>query len=167
MRLLVILIIMIPGMAHALGVGYADTFCKNIQTIIDAHPRYVWGGSVSEAKGLDCSGYIYLGAKRSGFPVFRTTARNMRLGLGGWIGYDLSVFDSEALDLVWWTFTATRPDGHIGILWRDRDGMPTVTHASGSAKGVVVGFLQGSLFRDISGIRRLRFGESSAVKQEK
>jgi hypothetical protein len=146
-------------LAYGLGEQYANSFKKNIQTIINAHPKYVWGGSESEAKGVDCSGYIYLAAKRSGMPVSRTTARNMRHGLGGWTGNNILFNSAEELDIVWWTFTSARSDGHIGILWQDRNGFPAVTHASSSSGGVVVGYIQGSLFRDISALRRLTIGE--------
>jgi hypothetical protein len=160
MRLFLILgLILISNLSYGFGVQYATSFKKNIQTIINGHPRYVWGGSESEAKGVDCSGYIHLAAKRSGMPVSRTTSRNMRHGLGGWTGYDILFNSAEELDIVWWSFTSARPNGHIGILWRDRSGLPAVTHSSSTQKGVVVGYLEGPLFRDITAIRRLSIGD--------
>lgn len=160
MRLFLILgLILISNLSYGFGVQYATSFKKNIQTIINGHPRYVWGGSESEAKGVDCSGYIYLAAKRSGMPVSRTTSRNMRRGLGGWYANDIMLDSTEELDIIWWSFTSARPDGHIGILWRDRSGLPAVTHSSSTQKGVVVGYLEGPLFRDISAIRRLSIGD--------
>ena len=167
LRLCALFLILSTGLAYGLGVNYADSFRKNIQTIIDAHPRYVWGGSETESKGLDCSGYIYLSAKRSGMAISRTVARNMRYGLSGWVGYDIELRDTEELDLIWWTFSTARPHGHIGILWRDKAGLPAVTHASGSSRGVVVGWLQGSLFRDISAIRRLTIGDIAPGRRDK
>jgi hypothetical protein len=167
MRLFLILgLILISNLSYGFGVQYANSFKKNIQTIINAHPRYVWGGSESEAKGVDCSGYIHLAAKRSGMPVSRTTSRNMRHGLGGWAGYDIMFNSAEELDIVWWSFTSTRPNGHIGILWRDKDGFPAVTHSSTSSKGVTVGYIQGSLFRDISAVRRITLGESPKTRRD-
>jgi len=160
MRLFLILgLILSSNLAYGLGDQYAKPFKQNIQTIINAHPRYVWGESTRESRGLDCSGYIFLGAKRAGMPVSRTTSRNMRRGLGGWNGVDIMFHSTEELDIIWWTFTSARPDGHIGILWRDRSGLPAVTHSSSTQKGVVVGYLEGALFRDISAIRRLIIGD--------
>ena len=65
---------------------YRHSFGNNLKTIIDSKAAYVWGGAESEQKGLDCSGYIYLAARRSGMPAKRTTGLFMERGLGGWRG---------------------------------------------------------------------------------
>jgi hypothetical protein len=146
---------------YALDGHYADSFRKNLWIIIDRHPAYSWSGSESEQKGVDCSGYIYLAAKRSGIPVKRITAIQMRFGTGGWIGKDANLGDAGELDLVWWTWIDKphRPHGHVGVVLTGRQsGLFEVTHSS-SSKGVVVQELKGYLFRDISAIRRIDVGD--------
>lgn len=141
---------------------WEDSFKREIAYIARQHPRYVWGGAESEAKGLDCSGYIFLAAKRAGIPgITRTTAYNMALGLGGWQGEDIEWYQSNPLDLMWWTFPS-KPDrihGHVGVLWFDHDGFHMVTHASMSRGKIVIDELKGTLWEDISKIRHLTIGD--------
>lgn len=130
-------------------------FEKELRWILKQKPKYVWGGT-SDVTGIDCSGYLWLAAKRSGLPVFRTTAKNMACARDGWtfLGKHLGVRDAEELDFVWWTFIKSRPFGHIGVLLRDQNTLfPGVTHAS-SKRGVVLDPLQGTLLRDIAQIKR-------------
>jgi len=83
----------------------------------------------------------------------------MSRGGGGWIGTNILFRDSREMDITWWTFTATRPNGHLGVLIRHpASGVPAVTHAS-SKRGIVCDYIQGSLFRDISKCRRLSIGD--------
>jgi len=137
----------------ALGPGYQAAFERELKTIIDRHPRYQWGGSVNEDKGLDCSGYLFLAARRGGLPVKRTTAARMMVGEGGWIGVKVPFSAGTMLDLVGWTFR--RRFDHIGILWHNR----TVTHSS-SRRGVVVDPMRGALKKTLSGIRHLTIGDT-------
>ena len=146
---------------YALDGHYADSFRKNLWIIIDRHPAYSWGGSESEQKGVDCSGYLYLAAKRSGIPVKRITAIQMRFGAGGWIGRDTDLGHAGELDLVWWTWINKphRPHGHVGVFLIGRkSGLLEVTHSS-SSRGVVFQELKGIFLRDISAIRRLDIGD--------
>jgi hypothetical protein len=130
----------------------ALAFERELQNIIDKKPAYVWGGSESEEKGLDCSGYIFLAARRSGLNVNRTTAFRMAQGDSGWKGMTLSSVDKDHLDLIFWTFTSERPHGHVGAVW---EHPKQATHASGSKGCVVVAPIQGPLEKNISRIRRL------------
>ncbi len=142
---------------EALGAKYGNWFKRNLTFIVAKHPRYVFGGSGSDlTSGLDCSGYIFRAAKWSGMPVRRTTARRMALGEGGWIGRNSTIDNACELDLVWWTFKATRPNGHIGAIFNDSRH---VTHAS-SSRGVVVDRLQGVLIQKITKVRRLTIGDA-------
>ena len=112
---------------------------------------------------MDCSGYLYLAAKRSGIPVRRVTAMQMRTGLGGWIGKDTDLGHAGELDLVWWTWIDKphRPHGHVGVFLIGRkSGLMEVTHSS-SSRGVVVQELNGQMFRDISAIRNLKIGDKN------
>ena len=146
---------------YALEGHYADSFRKNLWIIIDRHPAYSWGGSESEQKGVDCSGYIYLAAKRSGIPVKRVTAFQMRHGAGGWIGKESDLGHTGELDLVWWTWIDKphRPHGHVGVfLIGRRSELMEVNHSS-SSHGVIIQELKGQLFRDVSAIRRLDIGD--------
>ena len=152
---------LVSSNCYGLGDCYSLSFRKNLWLIIDRHPAYRWGGAESEQKGLDCSGYIYLAAKRSGIPVRRVTAMQMRQGLGGWIGRDTDLGNAGEPDLVWWTWIDKphRPHGHVGVfLIGRRSELLEVTHSS-SSRGVVVQELKGQLFWDISAIRRLNVGD--------
>ncbi len=154
---------LISSNCYGLGDWYSFSFRKNLWLIIDRHPVYSWGGSESERKGLDCSGYIYLAAKRSGIPVRRVTAMQMRQGLGGWIGRDTDLGHAGELDLVWWTWIDKphRPHGHVGVfLIGRRSELLEVTHSS-SSHGVIIQELKGMFLRDISDIRNLVIGNQN------
>lgn len=156
--LAVMLILLIPISGYSLSSKYETTLKQNLWLIIEKKPKYVWGGSESEEKGIDCSGYLYLAAKRSGIPVTRTTAILMEQGLGGWHGKRITLDDAQELDIVWWTWLnkPQRKHGHIGFFLVNTRGsnLLEVTHSS-SSKGVVIQQLRGSLLRDISSIKRL------------
>jgi hypothetical protein len=146
---------------YGLGDCYSLSFRKNLWLIIDRHPVYSWGGAESEKNGVDCSGYLHLAAKRSGIPVKRVAAFQMRHGAGGWIGKDTDLRNAGELDLVWWTWIDKphRPHGHVGVfLIGRRSELLEVTHSS-SSRGVVVQELKGIFLRDISAIRRLIIGD--------
>ena len=140
---------------EALGIGYRRAFAFELQHIIDRHPHYLWGGAEDEREGLDCSGYVYLAARRAGLNGRRTTARRMGEGDNGW---DSTVIrgpgNSRHCDLVFWTLKATRPNGHVGVRWyKDR-----VTHSS-SSRGVVVDRFKGYWVKHLTRIRRLTQGD--------
>jgi hypothetical protein len=159
--IIICIILLISLNCYGLGNPYSESFRKNLWLIIDRHPGYFWGGAEDEKKGVDCSGYIYLAAKRSGVPVKRVTAIQMRTGLGGWLGKDTDLGNAGELDLVWWTWIDKphRPNGHVGVfLIGRRSELMEVTHSS-SSHGVIIQELKGQLFRDISAIRRLDVGD--------
>jgi len=141
---------------EAIGYEEAERFRSEVARIVDARPRYVWGGSHSEASGLDCSGMVFLAARRAGLPVRRTTAERMYYGDAGWTGYCVGHNDRQELDLIWWRFKPTRPYGHVGIVFRDRD---SAAHASSSRGYTGVSAIAGALLKNISGVRRLNHGE--------
>lgn len=148
--------------AHSLDKVFAERFKRNLQIIIRAHPSYKWGGSTSERDGLDCSGYIYLAAKRSAWPVYRTTAHDVALGNGGWKGYPITLNEADECDLCFWRWVdkyghQSKEDVHMGALLRDDDGLPAVTH-SGS-RGVVRDQLRGKLLRDMTKVKHLTIGD--------
>jgi hypothetical protein len=154
---------------EALGPLYTRNFRSELKAIIDVHPRYQWGGSESERKGLDCSGYLFLAARRAGLPVRRTTSHRMARGESGWDSVAVARDSIKPCDMVFWTFKERRPDGHVGVIWSAckrnysqneddrRDACPTVTHAS-SRRGVVIAVLRGYLKRRMSKISRLTIG---------
>ncbi len=134
------------------------SFKRQLHFIIAKHPRYTWGGSDLVA-GVDCSGYIFLAAKWAAIPgVTRTTAHRMAQGLGGWDSKKIHMDQPSECDLIFWTFTATRPCGHVGAFLEDRDKGLLVTHASAS-RGVVLEKLRGVLASSASLIRRLTIGD--------
>jgi hypothetical protein len=159
MALILCFLLLIPVEGLTLGVNYEYALEKQLRLIIAKHPRYVWGGAESEEKGLDCSGYIYLASRRAALPVSRQTAFGMALNRGGWISAPILFRDTRELDIVWWTFSKDRPNGHVGVLIKHpRTCLPAVTHAS-SKRGVITDYLSGSLFRDISRTKRLTIGD--------
>jgi len=78
----------------------------------------------------------------------------MALGESGWTNSVVARGRSVLLDLVFWTFTGRRPNGHVGVLW----GNGRVTHAS-SKRGVVVDLLQGYLLETLTQVVRLNIGD--------
>ncbi len=141
--------------AEALSLEYAKAFGRELQSIINKNPRYLWGGSSDESKGLDCSGYLFLAARRAGMPVRRTTAGLMAEGHGGWTGKTVAFEDVDGLDLVFWTFKNSRPNGHVGAGW---DAGGKVTHAS-FRRGVVIDEFKGRLKSAVTKIIRLTLGD--------
>ena len=163
--LTVLFVIGFSGSCYGLADNYKRSFRDNLRLIIDRRPAYVWGGAESEAKGLDCSGYIYLAARRSGMPVKRTTAMFMERGLAGWLSDKSTLDNTDELDLIWWTWKTnpSRVHGHVGVFLVNRDsGLLEVTHSS-SRRGVIIQPLTGSLLRDMSSVRRLRLGGAEAA----
>ena len=158
----ILLILCVASSAIALDTKYELALKRNLWIIIDKHPAYLWGGAESEEKGIDCSGYLYLAAKRAGIPVCRTTAIQMEAGLAGWTGKKVTLDDASELDIVWWTWKTSpnRRHGHIGFFLINNRGskLLEVTHSS-SSKGVVIQQLRGTLLRDISSIKRLTIGD--------
>jgi hypothetical protein len=160
MALVLCILLLVPLECAGLGINYEKSLEQQLRIIIAKHPRYVWGGSEDETKGLDCSGYIYLASRRAALPVSRTTSLSMSRGGGNFIGHDILFRDARGLDFIWWTFTANRPQGHIGVLIRHpATGVPAVTHSS-SKRGVVCDYTTGALLRDISKVRRLSIGDN-------
>lgn len=157
-----LILLMISSVSgHCLSPQYVHSFRSNLQIIIDRNPSYLWGGSTTEDQGLDCSGYIYLAARRSGLPVKRTTAVVMEKGLQGWISNKVRLEECAELDLVWWTWKSApaRIHGHVGVLLINRrSGLLEVTHSS-SKKGVIIQPMNGTLLRDMSSLKRLSIGD--------
>lgn len=143
--------------------GLAEPYRRSLQSqltfIIAKHPPYAWGGANDLEKGVDCSGYLFLAAKWAGIPgITRTTSARMAQGLGGWNSRPIGLRQALACDLVFWTFTEGRPNGHVGAFLADRAGRRMVTHAS-QRRGVIGEELDGQLLRGVTGIRRLTIGD--------
>ena len=107
---------------------------------------------------MDCSWYVYTLFYNTGHLVSYTTAKEMAAGKAGWgkILHDVKIFDVEDLDVIWWTFTENRPDGHVGMtLYDPKSGLNMITHASESHGRVVLVPPSGTLIKDISKVKRL------------
>ena len=167
MRILLLLFLLLPSVAFGLNPEYREGMKHQLYIIIDRHPFYKWGESSEESKGLDCSGFLFLAARRTGIPVLRRNALQMRNGEGGWTGKDTDIDHMDELDIIWWTWPGsgfTRPHGHVGILLRTRDTCKLwVTHSCQSA-GVTHQEIKGPLFRDISALRKLTIGNKTEPK---
>jgi cell wall-associated NlpC family hydrolase len=139
--------------AEAMSPALEKAWTAELEIIISRHPHYQWGGATDEAKGLDCSGYLYLAARRAGFPVRRTTAKKMLNGYGGWANVAVFPAERKPLDLVGWSFR--KQFDHIGLIWKTPY---TVTHSS-SRRGVVVDDLRGALVQRAESVKRLTLGD--------
>ena len=106
---LVVMLCVSSDITFALAPQYETALKQNLWLIIWKHPKYTWGGAESEEKGIDCSGYLYLAAKRAGIPVRRTTAIQMEAGLAGWTGKNVTLDDAGELDILWWTWPTSPP----------------------------------------------------------
>ncbi len=82
----------------------------------------------------------------------------MARGLGGWTSISVNPDTAEELDLVFWTFSVTRPDGHVGAFLKISPTGRVVTHAS-SGRGVIAEPLGRRLNEMISRVRRLKIGD--------
>ena len=131
------------------------TFRDNLITILYREPRYVWGGASDEKTGLDCSGLIYLAAKRSGLPVSRTTAASMYRGEHGWAATTITFDHRLECDLLFWTIQPTRPAGHVGVLISHPTLELAALHAS-KTKGAALAPLKGPLRQKLIAIHRLK-----------
>jgi hypothetical protein len=154
-----IFFVVVSQEAMALSLSYKEALRHNLNIIIDLHPKYVWGGSEIEGKGLDCSGYLYLAAKRSGMPVKRVTSIMIESGLGGWSSKKISLDDVDEFDINFWTFKPARMHGHLGFyLVSRKSGLLEITHSS-SSKGVIIQPITPYLLKTTSSIRRLTLGD--------
>jgi hypothetical protein len=120
------------------------SFEHELRGIVAKHSRYVWGGSTAEYLGLDCSGFLFLAAKRAALPgVQRTTAYYMARGASGWTGRTKLLREVDPLDLVFFTWKpkpgkVPRPEGHVAaVLIGPKSRLLEFAHAS-SSKGVVL-----------------------------
>jgi cell wall-associated NlpC family hydrolase len=145
--------------AWCLAEHYKKSFKGQLLFIIEKHPKYLKGGWSDLEDGIDCSGYVYLAARRAAIPgIFRTTSFRMSQGLGGWSGRNIALSDAEDCDLLFWTFSTKQPFGHVGVLLRGSQGGKQAAHAS-ARRGVVLRPLEGSLKQNLRKVRRLTIGE--------
>ena len=78
----------------------------------------------------------------------------MSLGLGGWIGTDSDLSKVSICDLVFWTFSPGRPNGHVGAIINHESEPLKVAHASHS-RGVVAEPMNGYLKQKTTAARKL------------
>jgi cell wall-associated NlpC family hydrolase len=133
----------------------ARSFERQLKFIVAKNPRYAWGGSSDLSKGLDCSGYIFLAGKWAGLPgIQRTTSYRMSLGLGGWTGEVSDLSKVSVCNLIFWTFSPGRPNGHVGAIISHDSEHVRVTHAS-QGRGVVAEPMNSYLIRKTTAVRKL------------
>ncbi len=140
---------------------WVDSFEFQLAAIERMAPKYVWGGSESPEKGLDCSGYLYLAAKWAGIPgVRRTTSERMSKGLDGWKSVEIGLSQAGKGHLAFWTMKPERPAGHVGAFTNPKDEeYKAVYHASSSYGRVVRKPLDGVLLEKLEQVRELTIGD--------
>jgi len=112
-------------------------------------------------RGVDCSRLHYLAYKRAGvLGIQRVTSRDIATGRGGWVGKLTELEDAEDLDLAFFTFKATRPDGHTGtFIFISVNGKLRLLHASsGYGKTVLVPF-DNKFKSKLTKIKRITIGD--------
>jgi hypothetical protein len=159
--------------ASALPKAWEKSFEYYLRQGVRANYKYVWGASdpnkltydtkaKAYKKGLDCSGYVFWAGRKASIPgICRDTSSNMAHGRSGWTGVvvDGGLHGAQALDLIFWSLSKDRPDGHIGILLvNPATGFPGVAHAS-SSRGVVMDENKGWVIDKMVKIRRLTIGD--------
>ncbi len=82
----------------------------------------------------------------------------MALGLGGWIGYEIDRERASECDLLFWTLSELRPDGHVGAVTGAAKGYLEIAHASQS-RGVIQQRMSPCLQNRISRVRKLTIGD--------
>ena len=123
---------------------------------------YIWGAADPYGGKADCSGFIYGVIKGLQIPVARTTALEMSMGLKGWFHKQRSIDSLDSTDVVWFSFSTSRPFGHIGLMiLSPRSGLLELAHASSTRKKFSVEPLKGPLLNGLSKEGRFTFGESS------
>ncbi|MDP8256448.1 MAG: NlpC/P60 family protein [Candidatus Alcyoniella australis] len=130
--------------------GYSDPRYERLAAELEAFlgVPYVWGGEGQS--GADCSGSLWYVCRRAGFHYPRTTARKM---WAVWGGTEKSNWrDGEFGDLVWFTFSAHRPFGHVGMIKAGNE-----FYNASSRRGFVLGrFTPGNTYdRHFAGIKSL------------
>lgn len=81
----------------------------------------------------------------------------MAMGLGGWTGNDATIDQASQCDLIFWTFAASRPHGHVGAVMESKKDNLQVAHAS-QTKGVIHEEMNGYLRQKTSLLRKLSIG---------
>jgi hypothetical protein len=156
--ILVIFMVCLASFSWALALEYSASWTNELNFLILKNIPYNLGSATYEKS--DCSGYLYITAKRAGIPVNRTTAKDMATGGGGWLGKDVKTDDADHLDLSFWTWSGSaRTYGHVGaFMVGPKSGLLEVTHAS-ETRGVVLDKLKGKLLTDLVKVRRLILGD--------
>ena len=155
--------------AEALPAAWKKSFTWHAMAIHKKHPPYVWGG-IDDKKGVDCSGLVWLAAKRAGIPgITRTTSKNMALGFNGYTGVDIDgMRDGDEGDLPFWSWRdqPKRPYGHVGIfLVSPKSRLLEVLHASSSRRTTNISRMEGIFVRDLAKTKRLTIGDPIGTKK--
>jgi hypothetical protein len=114
-------------------------------------------------KGVDCSRMVFLAGAWSGWQVDRVTAEDMSLGLGGWIGENITLDEADEGDIPFWRwkkFVGPGPMKHTGVfIIGDLSKLIEVMHASATRGTIVQEELKGVMIEDLKKIRRLTIGD--------
>ena len=88
----------------------------------------------------------------------------MEAGKGGWENKAVKIEDADEATLVWWTFSNSRPHGHVGFLMvSPRSKLLEVVHNSRSL-GFHIEPLTGDLLEKLSSVKSLTYGERESIK---
>ena len=154
------------GNSYGLSDSFKVSIIQNLEVSLNKDSVYVWGATGSDKNGkfqVDCSGlgyYITSAVRKAGIPIKRTVSERMSYGLDGWDSKEIGIHDADEADMIFFTFSNTRPRGHVGYMkLHTKKQLLMIVHASSSRKRVVHEALNGDLLEHYVVIRRPTWGD--------
>ncbi|MDX1349058.1 MAG: C40 family peptidase [Putridiphycobacter sp.] len=122
----ILLLVGFKGSSFAVSYNYRDSLVSFASTLTGVPYHY---GGASE-KGFDCSGFVYYVFKYFNQSVPRSSAAYQNFGL------KVSIDAAKPGDVIVFTGTnsAIRKPGHVGIVYKNENGLLDFIHASSSRK---------------------------------
>jgi hypothetical protein len=157
---------MLSSNCYALSNNFKVSIIQNLEVSLSKDSIYIWGAAGTEKNGkleVDCSGlgyFITSAVRKAGIPIKRSVSERMSYGLDGWDSKEVNVNDAEEADMIFFTFSNTRPRGHVGYMkLHTKKQLLMIVHASSSRKRVAHEALNGDLLEHFVVIRRPTWGD--------
>lgn len=168
---LIFVILLLPVYSWALSDAFKFSIVDNMNIALSKQSKYVWGAAGTTDKDgvfqVDCSGlgfHLVSAVRRAGIPIKRTVSERMSYGKDGWDSNEVEVNDAEEADMIFFTFSKTRPRGHIGYMkMHEKSQLLMIVHASSSKKKIAQEALKGDLLEHFVVMRRLTWGDKKKV----